>query len=137
MRHSSPLPTERSMPGPPPRKASGRRFDTIIRTPWCASACSAGNDRRCGMCTVREVGSTATQARDDGMSDVDEDVKALSSSLVNDANELARIEAEKKQLPADDPRSSDIARRSEEIAREILPKTVAERELTDEAARKA
>jgi len=71
------------------------------------------------------------------MSDVHEDVKALSSSLVNDANELARIEAEKKQLPADDPRSSDIARRSEEIAREILPKTVAERQLTDEAARKA
>lgn len=68
------------------------------------------------------------------MSDIEEDIRSLSDDLVADAQRLASIEEQKSRLDANDPRMDELAQESERLARGMVPKTVAERRLTEEVA---
>ena len=68
------------------------------------------------------------------MSDIESDLKATADSLAADARRLRDIEQEKSRLDARDPRMLALAVEAERITRGMVPKTVAERELTEEAA---
>lgn len=63
------------------------------------------------------------------MSDTEDDLRATAEDIVADSARLARIEVEKTNLDADDPRLSDLSAEGERIARRIVPKTTAESEL--------
>jgi hypothetical protein len=63
----------------------------------------------------------------------DEDLHAISEDIAVDAARLKAIEQEKAHLDADDPRTLTLSEESEDIARRLLPKTVAEHEIADEA----
>ena len=67
------------------------------------------------------------------MSDVDEDLHATADDIAADAGRLKAIEEEKAGLDADDPRATVLAEEGEALARGMVPKTVAEREMADEA----
>jgi hypothetical protein len=62
----------------------------------------------------------------------DDDLKATAEDIAADAGRLEAIETQKAELDADDPRMVELAAESEQLARRIVPKTVAERELADE-----
>jgi hypothetical protein len=64
-----------------------------------------------------------------------EDLKALQDDLAADADRLAAIEREKAGLDPSDPRHQELSDEAERLARWIHPKTVAEVQLSDEAAR--
>ena len=68
------------------------------------------------------------------MSDVEEDIKALSQDLVADAERIAEIEEEKTRLDANDPRMLKLAKETVRLAAEMQPKAAAEVELAEEAA---
>jgi hypothetical protein len=68
------------------------------------------------------------------MTELEDDLKATAADIAADASELQAIEEEKTRLAADDPRMSRLARLGERIARRILPKAAAQRELADAAA---
>jgi hypothetical protein len=63
----------------------------------------------------------------------DEDLHATSEDIAADAARLKAIEQEKAHLDADDPRTLALSEESENIARRLLPKTVAEHEIADES----
>ena len=67
------------------------------------------------------------------MSDLAGDFRATSEDIAADAARLKEIEEEKTHLDPGDPRAQELAEESERIARRLVPKTVAEREMTDEA----
>jgi hypothetical protein len=67
------------------------------------------------------------------MSDRD-DLKATEDDLVADAARLKAIETEKQGLELADPRLAELSAEAETIARQMVPKTVAERELVAEGA---
>jgi hypothetical protein len=67
------------------------------------------------------------------MSDLEGDFRATSEDIVADAARLKEIEEEKTRLDPGDPRAQELAEESERIARRLVPKTVAEREMTEEA----
>lgn len=62
----------------------------------------------------------------------DDDLRATAEDIAADAGRLEAIEAEKAELDADDPRSAELAAEGEHLARRIVPKTVAQRELADD-----
>ena len=66
------------------------------------------------------------------MSDLHDDIKALSDDLIADAERLQAIESEKAALAPDDPRLTELAAEAEAIARRMGPKATAEREMTDQ-----
>jgi hypothetical protein len=66
--------------------------------------------------------------------DLEGDLRATAEDIASDASELTSIEKEKAGLQADDPRLAELSRRGERLARRILPKTIAERELVDDLA---
>ena len=66
--------------------------------------------------------------------DAQDDLKALSENLVADAERIVEIETAKGELDLGDPRLPDLAAESERLARQMVPKTVAERELVEEAS---
>lgn len=68
------------------------------------------------------------------MNDRDEDLRATADSIADDARRLARIEAQKGELEPGDPALLTLSAQAEEIARELVPKTVAERQLAAETA---
>ena len=68
------------------------------------------------------------------MTDIDGDIRATAEDLAADAHRVQEIEEAKGHLEVDDPRMVDLSAESERIARRMVPKTVAERELVDEAA---
>jgi hypothetical protein len=68
------------------------------------------------------------------MSELDNDLRATAEDIATDAARLSRIEGEKAGLEADDPRMVELSAEGEQLARRILPKSVAERELADLAA---
>ena len=68
------------------------------------------------------------------MTDTGDDLKATSESIAADAERLRTIEERKQTLPADHPDVLDLSHQAEQLARKILPKVVAERELAVEAA---
>ena len=68
------------------------------------------------------------------MGELDEDLRSTAEEIAADAARLSRIEREKTGLDASDPRMAELSAESEQIARRIVPKTTAERELADLAA---
>lgn len=68
------------------------------------------------------------------MANVADDIRATADDLAADAHRLEEIEFAKGHLDVDDPRMVELSAESERIARRMVPKTVAERELVDEAA---
>ena len=67
------------------------------------------------------------------MSDLDSDLRATAEDIAADAARLTEIENEKARLGTDDPRLVELSAEGEAIARRLVPKTVAERELATEA----
>lgn len=63
------------------------------------------------------------------MSELENDLRATSEDIAADAARLASIEVEKTRLDAHDPRIAVLSAESEWIARRLVPKTTAEREL--------
>ena len=63
--------------------------------------------------------------------DVENDLRATAEDIAADAEKLASIEGEKTGLDARDPRMAELSAESEELARRIVPKAVAESELAD------
>ena len=69
------------------------------------------------------------------MSDnLENDIQATAEDIAADADALQALEAEKAKVDPADPRAMDLAARAERLARDIVSKTVAERELVAEAA---
>ena len=68
------------------------------------------------------------------MSDIEGDIRATAEDLGADAQRVQEIEEAKGHLEVDDPRMVELSAESERIARRMVPKTVAERELVDEGA---
>lgn len=66
------------------------------------------------------------------MDELEEDLRAAAQSIEADADRLAAIEDEKKLLGSADPRLLELSREAEMIAKRLVPKTVAERELAVE-----
>ena len=69
------------------------------------------------------------------MSDLEQDLRATAEDIAADSSRLAALEREKARLEPDDPQLTELSAESERLARQILPKTVAERDITDELAR--
>jgi hypothetical protein len=67
------------------------------------------------------------------MSDLEGDFRATSEDIAADAGRLKEIEEEKAQLDPADRRAQELSEESERIARRLVPKTIAEREMADEA----
>jgi hypothetical protein len=65
------------------------------------------------------------------VSELENDLRATAEDISADAERLSRIEDEKTGLDARDPRMTELSAESEELARRIVPKTLAERELAD------
>lgn len=69
------------------------------------------------------------------MSDTESDLRATAEDIAADSARLTRIEIEKTHLDAHDPRVAELSMEGEEIARRIVPKTVAEREIVEHLQR--
>jgi hypothetical protein len=68
------------------------------------------------------------------MPDLEQDLRATEEAIVADSSRLAALEREKATLESDDPRLTELSREVERLARQIVPKTVAERDIVDELA---
>lgn len=68
------------------------------------------------------------------MSELEGDLRATAEDIAADAARLKDIEDEKSRLSPTDPRLQALSEESEAIARRLVPKTVAEREISDLAA---
>ena len=68
------------------------------------------------------------------MSELEHDMRATAESIAADAARLTGIEEEKADLEADDPRLVELSVESDRLARRIVPKTAAERELAEQLA---
>jgi phage terminase Nu1 subunit (DNA packaging protein) len=67
------------------------------------------------------------------MDHTEEDLRATSDAIAYDADRLAEIEKEKASLDVTDSRLVELSAEAETLARHLLPKTVAETELANEA----
>lgn len=65
--------------------------------------------------------------------ELESDIQATAGDIVADAEVLQGIETEKATIDPADPRALDLATQAERLARGIVSKTVAERELVVEA----
>jgi hypothetical protein len=68
------------------------------------------------------------------VSEIEGDIRATAEDLAEDAHRVLEIEQAKAHLEVDDPRMVELSAESERIARRMVPKTVAERELVDDVA---
>ena len=68
------------------------------------------------------------------MSDLGGDFRATTEDIAADAARLKEIEEKKSRLDPADPQAQALSEESEAIARRLVPKTVAEREIADEAS---
>jgi hypothetical protein len=66
------------------------------------------------------------------MTDSKEDLRATMDDVAADSDELEAIEGEKKALEPGDPRIAELSDAAERVARGLLSKTQAERELVEE-----
>jgi len=62
-----------------------------------------------------------------------DDLRATSEDVAADAERLRLIEERKQTLPADDPELIELSEEAERIARRLVPKTVAQKELAAES----
>lgn len=67
------------------------------------------------------------------MTDLEGDFRATTEDIAADAARLKEIEETKSSLDPADPRAQALSEEGEAIAKGLVPKTVAEREMTDEA----
>lgn len=67
------------------------------------------------------------------MSDLERDLRATAEDVAADAARIQEIEEEKARLDPSDPQVPELAAESERLARRLVPKTIAERELADAA----
>jgi len=65
--------------------------------------------------------------------DLESDLQATAEDIAADADVLGAIETEKAKIDPADPRALDLAAKAERLARDIVTKTVAEREIVLEA----
>jgi hypothetical protein len=65
-----------------------------------------------------------------------DDLLATSEAIVADAERLKRIEERKQSLPENDPELLTLSREAEALARGLVPKAAAERELAEEVVGK-
>jgi hypothetical protein len=68
------------------------------------------------------------------MPDLEQDLHATEEAIVADSSRLAALEREKASLDPDDPRLTELSTEVERLARQIVPKTVAERDIVNELA---
>ena len=66
------------------------------------------------------------------MADLEHDLRATAEDIAADASRLTSIEHEKAALAPHDPRLAELSAEGERLARRILPKAVAERDIADE-----
>ena len=66
--------------------------------------------------------------------ELESDLQATAEDIAADAEDLQAIEAVKTEIDPADPRALDLAAKAERLARGIVTKTVAEREIVVEAA---
>jgi hypothetical protein len=67
------------------------------------------------------------------LTDTGDDLRATSEAIVADADRLRDIEERKQELPEGHPDLPGLSAEAEKVARGLVPKTVAERELANEA----
>jgi hypothetical protein len=65
------------------------------------------------------------------VADLEGDLRATAEDIAADAAQIKAIEDEKATLDPEDPRVQELSTKSERLARQLVPKTVAEREITD------
>ena len=68
------------------------------------------------------------------MSELQDDFQATVENIAQDARELERIEREKAELDAADPRATNLSKRAEQLAEQLHHKTLAELDLTETAS---
>jgi hypothetical protein len=68
------------------------------------------------------------------MSDPQRELHATIDDITSDVARLKAVQARKRELHPGDPRGTALAREAVDIASQLVPKTVAERELVDETA---
>ena len=66
------------------------------------------------------------------MPDTEEDLRATSESIGDDAARLKALEEEKAALDAHEPRLTQLSREAEQLAQGMATKTTVERVLSDE-----
>ena len=71
------------------------------------------------------------QGREMAGSDLEGDLRATAEDIAADAAQIKAIEEKKASLDSDDPEVQELSAKSEQLARQLVPKTVAEREITD------
>lgn len=71
------------------------------------------------------------------MSDPREQIQATSNALLQDLDQLERLELEKRSTATTDPRFTELAARVEELATRVLARTAVQRELATRAAEEA
>ena len=64
-------------------------------------------------------------------SELEGDLKATAEDIAADAAQIKALEEEKTELDPEDPRVQELSAKSERLARQLVAKTVAEREITD------
>jgi hypothetical protein len=67
------------------------------------------------------------------MTDLEGDFRATTEDIAADAARLKEVEETKSSLDPADPRAQALSEEGEAIAKRLVPKTVAEREMTEEA----
>lgn len=65
------------------------------------------------------------------MSELEEDLRSVAASMADDARRLQEIEQVKATMTPGDTRLLDLSQESERLARGLVPKAVAERELAE------
>jgi hypothetical protein len=71
------------------------------------------------------------------MANARDDLKATIDDVATDAEELLEVEEKKKELEPTDPRAGGLSAKAQRIARDLVAKTTAERELVDQARESA
>jgi hypothetical protein len=66
--------------------------------------------------------------------DLEGDLRATAEDIAAEATRLKEIEETKADLDPADPLTQELSHESERIARRMVPKTVAEREITEAIA---
>ena len=68
------------------------------------------------------------------MSSSQRELHATIDDITSDVSRLKAVQATKRQLQPDDPRGTALAKEAVDIASQLVPKTVAERELVNDTA---
>jgi hypothetical protein len=68
------------------------------------------------------------------MSSSQRELHATIDAITSDVTRLKAVQARKQQLQPDDPRGTALAKEAVDIASQLVPKTVAERELVNDMA---